>query len=91
MCLAFHFSIKNDNIQKVQFVNSEKVSNFIESADMSKDATNNNSTSSSTTTTTTTQLPGINPNEVKPSSPQMIKENFHDHIRKVDSGAKEKK
>lgn len=92
LCLAFHFSIRNDNIQKVELVNTEKVSNFNKSINMSKHSTNNNnSTSSSTTATTTTKLPGINPNEVRPSNPQMIKENFHEQSRKTDSGAKEKK
>lgn len=90
LCLAFHFSIKNDNIQKVELVHTEKLSNFNKSRNMSKDSTNNNSTSSSITTTTT-QLPGINPSEVRPSNPQMIKENFHEQNRKVDSGLKQKK
>jgi hypothetical protein len=58
---------------------------------MSKDSSNNTantSTTSSSTTTTTTQLPGINSNDVKPSSPQMIKENFNSQNEKKDSGSK---
>jgi hypothetical protein len=91
ICLAFHFSIKSDNIQKVEIVNAQKLINFNKNNSMPQDTKNNNSTSSSTTTTTTTQLPGINPNEVKPVDPQMIKENFHERRTKVDSGSKEKK
>lgn len=32
--------------------------------------------------TTTTQLPGVNVNQVIPSNPQMIKENFNDTTTK---------
>ncbi len=90
VCLAFHFSIRNDNIQKVEIVNTPKSINFNKNNRMPQD-TINNSTSSSSTTTTTTMLPGINPNEVKPVNPQMVKENFHERSTKVDSGNKEKK
>ena len=91
LCLAFHFSIKNDNIQKVELVKPIEVSNFGKTKAMSKDSSNNTtntSATSSTTTTTTTQLPGINPNDVKPSNPQMIKENFNSQNEKKDSGSK---
>jgi hypothetical protein len=90
VCLAFHFSIKNDNIQKVEIVNVAKSINFDKNNSMSKERTNN-SPSTSNTTTTTTRLPGINPNEVKPVNPQMVKENFHESSTKVNSGSSEKK
>lgn len=88
-CLAYHFSIKNDNIQKVEIVNVPKITSFNKNTSMALDTSNN--TTSSTTTTTTTMLPGINPSEVKPVNPQMIKENFHERHTKVDSVKKEKK
>lgn len=91
LCLAFHFSIKNDNIQKVELVNTENVSNFNKSQNMPKDSTNGNSTISSNTTAPTTKLPGINPNEVRPSNPQMIKDNFLQQNSKVVRENKEKK
>jgi|SRR5215204_4396500 len=91
LCLAFHFSIKEDNIQKVELVNAKKIATFIKTPDMAKDTNNNTSTTSTTTTSNTTQLPGINPNEVKPSNPQMVKENFREQNHKVDSSPKQKK
>lgn len=90
-CLAFHFSIKNETIQKVELVTNEKVSNFKKREQMSNETLKNKGSNSSTTTTTTTQLPGINSNEVKPSNPQMIKENFNNQNRKVEAGSESKK
>lgn len=91
ICLAFHFAIKNDDIQKVEIVNASKFLNFNKTINMSKDTSNNNSSSTSSTTTTTTRLPGINPSEVKPVNPQMVKENFHEQSTKINSGNKENK
>lgn len=81
-CIAFHFANKSDEIQKVEIVNTTKNRNFNQSSDMSKSNNNSSNASSSSTTTTTTQLPGVNATDVKPSNPQMVKENFHDQSRK---------
>ena len=59
---------------------------------MSQDTNNttNTSTSSSTSQQTTSQLPGVNVNDVRPSNPQMVKENFQDQVQKKDSGTTKK-
>ena len=90
ICLVFHFVYKADDIQKVEIVNSDKISNFNKNLTMSKDSNNttNTSNSSSTTQQTTSQLPGVNVNDVKPSNPQMVKENFQQQVEKKDSGSK---
>jgi hypothetical protein len=90
---GFPLSIKEDNIQKVELVASRKVSIFTKIPAMATDSNNSNNTSttSGAPTTNTTQLPGINPNEVKPSNPQMVKENFRDQNHKADSSSKQKK
>jgi len=92
-CLGLHFSNKADEVQKVQIVTTEKNSNFMQNSTMT-DTKNNNTNNSSTTKSTpntTTQLPGVNAADVKPSSPQMVKENFQEHEKKVDSGGKVKR
>jgi len=99
ICLSFHFSKKDENIQKVEIINIPKNLNFDKIPNMS-DSSNNNSnadtgsnqanTTSSTTTTTTTQLPGVNVSDVIPSSPQMIKENFNDTTTKSGNSGNKK-
>lgn len=90
ICLVFHFAYKLEDVQKIEIVNSNKISNLNQNLNMSKDSNNTTSTSSSSSTTqqTTSQLPGINVNDVKPSNPQMIKENFQQQTEKKDSGSK---
>ncbi len=93
ICLGFHFTNKSDNVQKVEIVNNDKISTFNKISNMSTD-TNNNSTNASvngsTTTQATSQLPGVNVNDVKPSNPQMIKENFQEQSE-TKNGATTKK
>jgi len=83
ICLSFHFSKKQENIEKVELINMPKNINFEKNKSMpdtsnTKNNSNQTSTSSSSTTSTTTQLPGVNTSQVIPSNPQMIKENFND-------------
>jgi len=78
ICLGFHISKKDDNIQKVEFKNPE-INCILHKIDsMSKSfskAGKTSSTGSSTTTTTTTKLPGVNTSQVISSSPKLVKEN----------------
>ena len=61
---------------------------------MSNGTINNNSSSNSTstsaTTQTTSQLPGVNVADVKPSSPQMVKENFQAQVEKKNGSSNKK-
>jgi len=73
VCLSFHISRKEENVQKVQLVNSEILRNFMERNTLPQNKTN---TSNSTSTTSqTTQLPGIDNSQVIVSTPNIIKEN----------------
>lgn len=83
ICLGFHITKKEDKIQKVEIVNSEKYLNFhyrkLDSIMSNNNTNNTNSTSTNTSSTTstgaTTQLPGVNNAQVITSSPNVIKEN----------------
>jgi|RhiMetdeSRZDD1v2_1073273.scaffolds.fasta_scaffold04913_3 hypothetical protein len=80
ICIGFHISKKEENIQKVEIVNSEKISNLLKIDSMSKE--NKNTTNSTVNTKTSitgtrTKLPGIDNTQVIPSSPDIIKENSH--------------
>ncbi|MGV3595907.1 MAG: hypothetical protein ACO1NK_11695 [Sediminibacterium sp.] len=81
ICLIFHFSYKAEDTQKVEIINYNKISTFNKIPIMPKD----DNTSTTTPQQTTSQLPGVNVNDVKPSSPQMIKENFQQQVQKKDS------
>lgn len=83
ICIGFHISQKEDNIQKVEIINSEKIGNLLKIDSMSKSNnktpnTNNNTKTNSITTATTTKLPGINNTQVITSSPNVIRENSQD-------------
>lgn len=83
ICIGFHISQKEDNIQKVEMINSEKIGNLLKIDSMSKSNnktpnTNNNTKTNSITTATTTKLPGINNTQVITSSPNVIRENSQD-------------
>lgn len=92
ICLVFHFAYKADDVQKVEILNFDKISTFNENSTMPLGINNKNSTSTSSSTTqqTTSQLPGVNVSDVKPSNPQMVKENFQDQGQRKDSGSTKK-
>ena len=73
VCLAFHISRREENVQKVQLVNSEILRNFMERNTLPQNKTK--TTTSSSTTSQTTQLPGIDNSQVIVSAPNIIKEN----------------
>jgi hypothetical protein len=80
ICVGFHIAKKEENIQKVEIVNTEKISNLLKIDSMSKP--NKNTTNSSTNTKAivtgiTTKLPGVDNTQVIPSSPDIIKENSY--------------
>lgn len=79
LCIGFQIAIKDDKIQKVELMNN--FSNFGETQHMAKDA--NKTGQSSTTNTSTTKLPGVDSSQVRPSKPQLIKENFQTDSNKV--------
>jgi hypothetical protein len=84
VCLGFHLSFKEDNIQKVHIVNTGKNRNFMVTDSSLMGNTQENTTSTSTTTQTT-NLPGIVTDQVIPSSPNLIKENSQYISNKEDS------
>jgi hypothetical protein len=86
ICVGFHISNKEDAIQKIEIINSEKISNLLKINTMSNTNNNNNNpnntqTSSANGSGTTSRLPGINNSQVIPSSPDIIKENSR-HVKK---------
>jgi hypothetical protein len=85
ICLGFYFSLRDDNVQKVNLSIPENnlILNKIDSMSKSNNIPKKPSVSTSTTTTTTTQLPGVNAGKVIQSSPNLIKENSqHSSIKK---------
>lgn len=85
VCLGFHVAKKEDNVQKVEIVNSPESSKLPQTAVMSNN-NNNNSNSNGQVTypvgNNTTLLPGINSQQVISSSPNLIKENSKDIKKK---------
>lgn len=77
--LGFQIALKDDKVQKVEIMNN--LSTFIKTQNMAKDT-------SKTTSTTTTKLPGVDNSQVKPSSPQLVKENFQKDANKVNKPVK---
>jgi hypothetical protein len=69
-CLGFQIALKDDKVQKVEIINN--LSTFNKNQHMPKD----------TNKTTTTRLPGVDNSQVKPSSPQLIKETFQTNSNK---------
>lgn len=75
ICLGFHITKKADNIQKIEIINREKISNLHHTNRDSIMANTNSTNTSSTTSNTTTKLPGVNSAQVIVSSPIIIREN----------------
>ncbi len=73
VCLSFHISRKEENVQKVQVVNNKILRNFMERDTMQQH--DKHTTTSTSTTSQTTQLPGIDNSQVIVSTPNIIKEN----------------
>ena len=73
VCLSFHLSRREENVQKVQLVNNEILRNFMERNTLPNH--DKHTTTSTSTTNQTTQLPGIDNSQVIVSTPNIIKEN----------------
>lgn len=84
-CLGYHFSIKHDNINKVEIVNPIEVSNFNKRSIMS--GNDKKDTTSSTTTTETTNVPGVDNSQVINSNPVVIKESKAEPVKKNNSNS----
>lgn len=76
LCIGFQIAIKDDKVQKVKIMN--KFSTFNETPHMAKDSNKTRQSNS-----TTTKLPGVDNSQVRPSKPQLIKENFQIDSQKV--------
>jgi hypothetical protein len=80
ICIGFHISKKEENIQKVEVVNSEKISNLLKIDSMSKankTIADSPSNTKASVTGITTKLPGVDNTQVIPSSPIIVKENSY--------------
>ncbi len=79
VCLGFHISKKEENVQKVKIINMGKFNNLQKTEIMPKNKNktdnSNNLKSSSTKTKILTNLPGGDNDLVIPSSPMFIREN----------------
>jgi hypothetical protein len=79
ICLGFHISKKEENVQKDKIINMKKFNNLQKTEIMPKDKNktdnSNNSKSSSNKTKRVTNYPGVDNNLVIPSYPIIIKEN----------------
>lgn len=84
VCLSFHFSKNEDNIQKVQIVNLEinrklqqtdtMVTEINNSNGQASSQTNGSGTTGITTTTETTRFPGVSDSLVRPATIHTVKE-----------------
>lgn len=81
ICLTFHISQKDENIQKIQIVDAGNLRNFIKMDSVDKH--NIDKKIGGMTTTQTTKLPGIDNSQVLDSSPNLIKENSRIISKKV--------
>jgi hypothetical protein len=79
ICVGFHISKKEETIQKVEIINSEKISNLLKIDSMSKPnkSAANKSSDTKAVVGITTKLPGVDSTQVIPSSPIIVKENSH--------------
>lgn len=74
ICLGFHMSFQEDNIQKVHIVKTEINRNF-NMSDLKLMSNLNDKATTKNTTSKFTELPGIVDEQVIPSEPDLIKEN----------------
>jgi len=85
ICVGFHISQKENTIQKVEIINSEKISKLLKIDSMSKIKNNSDNKPKDTETIVrgiSTQLPGVDSSKVIPSSPIFIKENSYKRKKK---------
>ncbi len=76
LCIGFQLSIKEEKVQKVEIINNLSIFSKNQQMSNSTDQTKQGSNTSSSTSGTTTKLPGVDNTLVRPSKPQMVKENF---------------
>jgi hypothetical protein len=87
-CLGYQISIKDDAVQKVEIIN--KNLNFNENSNMADDKSKPKpaASTSTTPTPTPTKLPGVDSSQVRPSQPQLVKENFNLQNRQTKDSQK---
>lgn len=86
ICLGFHITFHEDFIQKVQIVNTEKISNFMKTdSNAVRNPDDHKKADKKSKKIQTSHLPGIDNSLVIPSWPNLIKENSQHISNEEDS------